>query len=124
MAKPTSRQKLLILTNESIGIVAPRPTEQPRAPTVSDLVSPTAPPATAAQTAPPSGLLTAVGRGVPVIETVTAYEVRQEKDKELRENDAFWGRKLKELEARVNSLLPLFQNHAFQKHQYHSGTFD
>lgn len=36
-----------------------------------------------------------------VLETVSALQVRKEKDEELRANDAFWRTKLKELEARV-----------------------
>lgn len=87
---------------------AGKPAEQ-RAPTVSDIVNPNPPPppppATSgivAQTVPPSGLLTAGTKGVPIVETITAYEVRQQKDQELRDNDAFWASKLKELEARVS----------------------
>ncbi|CAL8082619.1 unnamed protein product [Orchesella dallaii] len=76
-----------------------KPVEQ-RPPTVSDIVNPNPPPAAVAQTAPPSGLLTVGARGVPIIETITAYEVRQQKEQEIRDNDEFWGSKLKELEAR------------------------
>lgn len=90
---------------------AGKPAEQ-RAPTVSDIVNPNPPPppppatsGVVAQTVPPSGLLTAGAKGVPIVETITAYEVRQQKDLELRDNDAFWASKLKELEARVSSRL-------------------
>jgi hypothetical protein len=41
-------------------------------------------------------------KGFPVVETVTAYEVRQQKDQELRQNDEFWTTKLRDLEARVS----------------------
>jgi len=79
---------------------ANKPVEQ-RPPTVSDIVNPNPPPsAQATQTASPSGLLTVGARGVPIIETITAYEVRQQKEQEIRDNDAFWASKLKELEAR------------------------
>lgn len=92
---------------------AETPQQSQRAPTVSDFVNPNPPPppppatasvvsSGAAQTIPPSGLLTAGSKGVPVIETVTAYEVRQQKDLEMRDNDVFWASKLKELEARVS----------------------
>ncbi len=88
---------------------ASKPAEQ-RAPTVSDIVNPNPPPppppatsGVVAQTVPPSGLLTVGAKGVPIVETITAYEVRQQKDLELRDNDAFWASKLKELEARVSN---------------------
>jgi hypothetical protein len=38
--------------------------------------------------------------GKPIIETVTAYQVRQQKEAELRKNDILWGNKLKDLEIR------------------------
>jgi len=86
--------------SEPTPAAAPKPVEQ-RAPTVTDIVNPSPPPPTGgALTVPPSGLLTTGLRGVPILETVTAYEVRQQKDQEMRENDALWASKLKELEAR------------------------
>jgi len=49
---------------------------------------------------PQQGLLNVGMKGFPVVETVTAYEVRQQKEEELRQNDEFWTSKLKDLEAR------------------------
>ena len=56
---------------------------------------------------PAAGLLNIGPDGAPVIETVTAYEVRKQKEEELRQNDRVWGSKLRELEKRVskNSLI-------------------
>jgi len=46
------------------------------------------------------GILNVGSKGIPVVETVGAYEVRQQKDHELRQNDEFWSVKLRDLEAR------------------------
>jgi len=103
-ARMTSRYgKSSESTSESTSAAGSKPAEAPKqkAPTVSDIVNPNPPPTTGgAQTVPSGGLLTTGARGVPILETITAYEVRQQKDQELRDNDAFWASKLKELEAR------------------------
>lgn len=44
-----------------------------------------------------------------MLETITAYEVRQQKDQEMRDNDVFWASKLKELEARVRTQFMLIE---------------
>lgn len=50
-----------------------------------------------------AGILSVNRDGKPIIETVTAYHVRQQKDAEIRNNDLLWGNKLKDLETRYAS---------------------
>ena len=51
-------------------------------------------------------LLLSVGSGgQQILETVSALQVRQEKEQEIIANDIYWGTKLRELEARVSVFL-------------------
>jgi len=79
---------------------SPATQEQPGARTEAEYRKPEpVQPQTASQV-PQQGLLNVGAKGFPVVETVTAYEVRQQKEAELRQNDEFWTSKLMDLEAR------------------------
>ena len=49
-----------------------------------------------------AGILNLGLDGRPVIETVSAYQVRQQKEEEIRRNDQLWIGKLRELESKVS----------------------
>jgi len=78
---------------------SPAAEEQQGAKTESEYRKPESQPQTSSQV-PQQGLLNVGAKGFPVVETVTAYEVRRQKEEELRQNDEFWTSKLKDLEAR------------------------
>lgn len=61
---------------------------------------PNLPPGGPTRYAETAGVLSVNREGKPIIETVTAYQVRQQKEAELRKNDILWGNKLKDLEIR------------------------